>query len=105
MEEIAKQPQDEDDDEEAYRPDGEFEDIPALQEHLEWQHASTSLTRSQQEAASTSQNNCLIISSLMSRRPRSLRLMRRCDRQELHSHGRVDLNPSAQIFVISIVVH
>jgi hypothetical protein len=59
-EEIGKQPRDEDDDEDGYRPDGEFEDVAALQEHLEWEHGSTSLARGNQ-AAATSQNNCLIM--------------------------------------------
>ncbi|KAK2608415.1 hypothetical protein QQS21_003101 [Conoideocrella luteorostrata] len=40
-EEAAHQPQDEDDEEETYRPDDEFEDVAALQEHFEWQHAAS----------------------------------------------------------------
>lgn len=38
-EEEARQPQDEDDEEELYKPVDEFEDVTALQEHMEWQHA------------------------------------------------------------------
>lgn len=37
-EELAQQPQDKDDDGDPWRPDEEFEDVEALQEHLEWQH-------------------------------------------------------------------
>ncbi|KAI9149440.1 hypothetical protein HJFPF1_11493 [Paramyrothecium foliicola] len=59
-EETGRQAQDADDDEDGYRPDVEFEDIVALQEHLEWQHASTSLANGQQ-ATAASQSNCLIM--------------------------------------------
>ncbi|KAG8422981.1 hypothetical protein J3459_009900 [Metarhizium acridum] len=38
-EDEAKKPQDEDDEEELYKPNDEFEDVASLQEHLEWQHA------------------------------------------------------------------
>ncbi|KHN95697.1 uncharacterized protein MAM_06538 [Metarhizium album ARSEF 1941] len=38
-EDEAKKPQDEDDDEELYKPDDEFEDVASLQNHMEWQHA------------------------------------------------------------------
>lgn len=41
-EELGEQPQEEDDEEETWRPDGEFDDVAALQEHLEWQHTAAS---------------------------------------------------------------
>ncbi|KID92000.1 hypothetical protein MGU_00911 [Metarhizium guizhouense ARSEF 977] len=37
-EDEAKKPQDEDDEEELYKPNDEFEDVASLQEHMEWQH-------------------------------------------------------------------
>ncbi|KAJ6438288.1 Conserved oligomeric Golgi complex subunit 2 [Purpureocillium lavendulum] len=37
-EEEARRPQHEDDDDDAYKPEYEFDDVAALQEHLEWQH-------------------------------------------------------------------
>lgn len=39
-EEVGEQPQEEDDDEDAWHPEAEFEDVAALQEHLEWQHTA-----------------------------------------------------------------
>ncbi|KAH7318325.1 hypothetical protein B0I35DRAFT_409232 [Stachybotrys elegans] len=42
-EEEGCRPQDEDDDEDPYRPDGEFDDVAALQEHLEWEHPPTTV--------------------------------------------------------------
>lgn len=42
-EEDAQLPQDEDDDEEAYRPANEFDDLVALEEHLAWQHTAAAL--------------------------------------------------------------
>ena len=45
-EEEVEQPRDKDDEEEIYRPDEQFEDIAALQEHLEWQHSGKTLTDS-----------------------------------------------------------
>lgn len=42
-EEEAQLPQDEDDDEDPYRPANEFDDVAALQEHLEWQHTAAAL--------------------------------------------------------------
>jgi hypothetical protein len=67
-EELGRQPRDEGDDaDDGYRPDGEFEDLAELQEHLEWQHASTSLARGQmlqlqqQPTSPRSQSNCLIM--------------------------------------------
>ncbi len=41
-EEEGEQPQDEDDEEDRWRPDAEFDDVAALQEHMEWQHTTTS---------------------------------------------------------------
>lgn len=38
--ELGEQPQDEDDEEDLWRPDNEFDDVAALQEHLEWQHTA-----------------------------------------------------------------
>jgi hypothetical protein len=34
----AQQPQDQDDDEDPWKPEKEFDDLEGLQEHLEWQH-------------------------------------------------------------------
>ncbi|PNY28133.1 Uncharacterized protein TCAP_01943 [Tolypocladium capitatum] len=59
-EEEAQQPQDEDDDGSPYRPDDEFEDVAALQDHLEWQHAATALPVAL-PAAPPSTNNCRIM--------------------------------------------
>lgn len=42
-EELAKQPQDEDDEEEAYHTHEEFPDVASLQEHIEWQHGTNML--------------------------------------------------------------
>lgn len=42
-EELAEQPQEDDDGEDQYRPDYEFDDVAALQEHLEWQHSGSYL--------------------------------------------------------------
>ncbi|KAM4066640.1 hypothetical protein HRG_000719 [Hirsutella rhossiliensis] len=42
-EEEAQLPQDEDDDEDVYRPANECDDLAALQEHLEWQHTAATL--------------------------------------------------------------
>ncbi|OAA41721.1 hypothetical protein NOR_05229 [Metarhizium rileyi] len=53
-EDEARKPQDEDDEEEIYKPNHEFEDLASLQEHMEWQHA---------EAVPDGQrsNNCLVM--------------------------------------------
>ncbi|KND93713.1 hypothetical protein TOPH_01475 [Tolypocladium ophioglossoides CBS 100239] len=56
----AQQPQDEDDDGEPYHPDNEFDDVAALQEHLEWQHTPTALPVAL-SAALPSTNNCQIM--------------------------------------------
>ncbi|KAL5092980.1 hypothetical protein Trisim1_011776 [Trichoderma cf. simile WF8] len=53
---IGEQPQDEDDDEEPYRPDEEFDDVKSLQEHLEWQHGSSTLP-----TTTTTDNNCCVM--------------------------------------------
>ncbi|KYK61640.1 hypothetical protein DCS_02783 [Drechmeria coniospora] len=42
-EEVAQQPQEEDDDEDAYKPEGEFDDMATFQDHLEWQHPAAAL--------------------------------------------------------------
>lgn len=60
-EEAAQQPRDEDDDEEAYRPDHEFEDVAALQEHLEWQHTAAAALPVALPAALPSTNSCRIM--------------------------------------------
>ena len=59
-EEEGARPQDKDDDEDAYHPDYEFEDLVALQEHLEWTHTSTALPASLPISAPAT-NNCLIM--------------------------------------------
>lgn len=43
-EEEAAAPQDKDDDEDLWKPDNVFEDVAALQEHLEWQHTAAPTT-------------------------------------------------------------
>jgi hypothetical protein len=50
-------PQEQYDDEDAYRPDLGYEDMAALQEHLEWQHIVTAPT-SQAQATS---NDCIVM--------------------------------------------
>lgn len=45
-EELAGEPKEEYDEEEEYRPDNCFEDVAALQEHLEWEHNIASQTSS-----------------------------------------------------------
>ncbi|KAH6611353.1 hypothetical protein Trco_001373 [Trichoderma cornu-damae] len=59
-EEIGEQPQDEDDDEEAYRPDEEFDDVKSLQEHLEWQHGPAALPMAL-PTTTAAENNCQIM--------------------------------------------
>ncbi|KJZ71861.1 hypothetical protein HIM_08706 [Hirsutella minnesotensis 3608] len=59
-EEDAHRPQDEDDDEEVFRPPNEFDDVAALQEHLEWQHTATSHPASLPVALPAA-NNCLVM--------------------------------------------
>ncbi|KAK0383465.1 hypothetical protein NLU13_9376 [Sarocladium strictum] len=39
----AQQPQDQDDDEDAWKPEREFDDLEGLQEHLEWHHGGTTV--------------------------------------------------------------
>jgi hypothetical protein len=53
-EDEAKQPQDEDDEEDLYKPNEEFEDVASLQEHMEWQHAEAAPNRQQS-------SNCLVM--------------------------------------------
>lgn len=60
-EDEGAQPQDKDDDEEVYRPNYEFEDLAALQEHFEWQHTSTSLPASLPISTAAPTNNCQIM--------------------------------------------
>ncbi|KAK1243847.1 hypothetical protein MKX08_001985 [Trichoderma sp. CBMAI-0020] len=59
-EEIGEQPQDEDDDEDPYRPDEEFDDVKSLQEHLEWQHGTATLPIGL-PTTTTAENNCLVM--------------------------------------------
>jgi hypothetical protein len=59
-EEIGEQPQDEDDDEDPYRPDEEFDDVKSLQEHLEWQHGTATLPVGL-PTTTTAENNCLVM--------------------------------------------
>ena len=55
-EEEAKLPQEQDDDEDLYRPNTEFEDVPALQEHFEWQHSGGSV-----QSAAGSSSSCVVM--------------------------------------------
>ncbi|KAK5993681.1 hypothetical protein PT974_07117 [Cladobotryum mycophilum] len=59
-EEIGEQPQDEDDEEETWRPDDQFDDLASLQEHLEWQHATSTLPVAL-PAVIPSSDNCAIM--------------------------------------------
>lgn len=53
-EDEARQPQDEDDEEDLYKPNDEFEDVASLQEHMEWQHAEADPNGQQS-------SNCLVM--------------------------------------------
>lgn len=55
------QPQDEDDEEEIWRPDNEFEDVIALHEHLEWQHSGALLPESAQIPLPSSARSCSVM--------------------------------------------
>lgn len=57
-EEESRQPQEEYDEEEIWRPDNAYEDLDALQEHLEWQHTSAP---PQAAAAPSTSGNCLVM--------------------------------------------
>ncbi|KJK80526.1 hypothetical protein H634G_04765 [Metarhizium anisopliae BRIP 53293] len=54
-EDEAKKPQDEDDEEELYKPNDEFEDVASLQEHMEWQHVEVVVPSGQQSG------NCAVM--------------------------------------------
>ncbi|KAL7805536.1 hypothetical protein V8C44DRAFT_352055 [Trichoderma aethiopicum] len=59
---IGEQPQDEDDDDEAYRPDDEYDDVKSLQEHLEWQHGPSKLPIPiPLPTSTTTESNCRIM--------------------------------------------
>ena len=58
-EDSGEPPRDEDDEEEAGRPDTEFEDVAALQEHLEWQHTSSATNSSMPLQLSSSDSGCV----------------------------------------------
>lgn len=53
-EDEADGPRDKDDEEDAWRPEGTFEDIAAFQEHLEWQHTVAS-------TGTTTNDSCLVM--------------------------------------------
>ncbi|KAL9572787.1 hypothetical protein ACKAV7_002472 [Fusarium commune] len=53
----STEPQEQYDDEDAYRPDLGYEDMEAFQEHLEWQHTVTAPTSQAQAAA----DNCIVM--------------------------------------------
>jgi hypothetical protein len=50
----AERPQDEDDEEYVWKPENEYEDLVALQDHLEWQHAG-------QQNGSQGASNCSVM--------------------------------------------
>jgi hypothetical protein len=62
-EEESAQPRDKDDEEDVYRPETEFEDLAALQEHLEWQHSGRRIQDSIPAVSipTSSNSNCQIM--------------------------------------------
>ncbi|KFA77811.1 hypothetical protein S40288_00480 [Stachybotrys chartarum IBT 40288] len=59
-EDIGGRPQEAGDDEDPWRPDGEFDDVAALQEHLEWEHAAETKTPSATTSKSST-NSCSVM--------------------------------------------
>lgn len=59
-EEAARQPQDPDDEEDLYRPENQFDNMAALQEHLEWDHAASVLPAALPESL-PSTKNCVVM--------------------------------------------
>lgn len=51
-EEDAQKPRDKDDEEDEWRPEGMFDDITGLEEHLQWEHTTQ---------PQNSTNNCLVM--------------------------------------------
>lgn len=60
-EEDAHQPQEDYDEEELWQPDNAFEDLAALQEHLEWQHTTVPPQPPSASATAPAQSNCLVM--------------------------------------------
>lgn len=55
-EESGETPLDEDDDDDPWRPDVEFEDVDALQEHMEWEHPTPAAT-----ATAAASSSCVVM--------------------------------------------
>jgi hypothetical protein len=61
-EEAGRQARDADDEQDEFRPEAEFDDLAALQEHLEWEHASTNLAKpGPQPTTNTQSGGCLVM--------------------------------------------
>lgn len=60
-EEAARSPQDVDDEEDMYRPENQFDDMAALQEHLEWEHAPNALPAASSSSGLPSTKNCIVM--------------------------------------------